>query len=154
MAREFSLDISTLFEAFQQSHEGIIRVNSNLVIKLNDAVAIFTSSKILWCYFCERETVTTETIVISRSWYHPFLLLIDKMVSLIEQHYEWQGKSFILDISTLNRVFFNRSTKALEVPTWLSNWMMRWQISFQVRMGARVRKAYLKWNLPSHHSVW
>ena len=42
---------------------------------------------------------------------------IDKMVSLIEQHYEWQGKSFILDISTLNRVFFNRSTKALGVPT-------------------------------------
>ena len=44
---------------------------------------------------------------------------VDKIVSLIEQHYEWQGKSFILDISTLNRVFFNRSTKALKVPTWL-----------------------------------
>ena len=49
------------------------------------------------------------------------ILMIDKMVSLIEQHYEWQGKSFILDISTLNRVFFNRSTKAFGVPTWLSN---------------------------------
>ena len=52
----------------------------------------------------------TGHIVTTYSTFYMNRMTIDKMVNLIEQHYEWQGKSFILDISTLNRVSFNRST--------------------------------------------
>ena len=54
-----------------------------------------------------RQHVKGHSIIACNAYCWPRVLgfVIDKMVSLIEQHYEWQGKSFILDISTQNRVF-------------------------------------------------